>query len=394
DLLDVSRITSGKVKLQSAPVDLATVVARAVEANRPLIDHRRHRLQVAVPDVPLIVEGDLLRLAQVVGNLLNNAAKYTPDEGQIAIDVAREDGGEGPRAVIRVRDSGVGIPAAMLTRVFDLFVQGEANTEQAQGGLGIGLALVQSLVRLHGGSVVANSQGSGCGSEFVVTLPLAAPDVQGRAPAPARKESRRNGPHVVLVADDNTDSAESLAILLRASGHRVYTVADGVEAVAAAEKIRPTVVLLDVGMPRMNGYDAARHIRAHPWGQRMLLIAQTGWGQEQDRRRSASAGFDAHLSKPLDLEALLRLLNERAAVGRSKADENRLPRGGARVPRGVPSFVPGSHAPPARAGRLRRGRRRSRKVTPCRRCRRRRACAPRRCGSRRARRRSRAAATR
>jgi len=313
DLLDVSRITRGKVKLQTEAVELRTVVGRAIEANRPLLEGRRHRLDLDLPEEPVIVQGDVLRLAQVVGNLLNNAAKYTGDGGRIGLGVHCEAASDGKRvAVISVRDNGIGIPASMLPRVFDLFVQVDDTYDQAQGGLGIGLSLVRSLIELHGGEVEARSAGAGRGSEFTVRLPLS---VAAAAPLAASAAAIPKGSprHVVLVADDNADSADSLALLLRSTGHTVHTARDGVEAVKAAEQLRPSVVLLDVGMPRMNGYDAARLIRALPWGRDVLLIAQTGWSQDEDRRRSAEAGFDAHLIKPVDFAQLTRLLASRRA---------------------------------------------------------------------------------
>jgi PAS domain S-box-containing protein len=311
DLLDVSRITSGKVRLQRRPLALEAVVAAAIDTNRPLLEARRHTLVYEPPPAPVRVDGDAMRLGQVFSNLVNNAAKYTDNGGRITvrIDVAtRPDGAA--QAVVRVRDTGLGIPTTLLPVVFDLFTQGERTLDQAQGGLGVGLALVRSLVELHGGSVDALSDGAGCGSEFVVRLPLAvaARDVTEPPVARAGGAARNDVSRVVLVVDDNVDSADSLAILLRCTGHAAHTAGDGIAAIEAAERLRPDAVLLDLGMPRMNGYDAARYIRQQPWGKGMMLIAQTGWGQEEDRLRAAQAGFDVHLTKPVNADELLQLL--------------------------------------------------------------------------------------
>lgn len=312
DLLDVSRITQGKIKLQTEPVELSTVIARAVETNRPLIDARRHELTLDLPPEPVRVFGDPTRLAQAVGNLVSNAAKYTEDGGRIRVAVERahaEDDGGKEQVVIRVRDSGVGIPPEMLPHLFELFTQVERTLDRAQGGLGIGLALVRRLVDLHGGSVCALSEGEGKGSEFVVRLPALDPVTAAVEPrprsavAPVPGHGRR-----VLVADDNVDSAQSLAMLLRTIGNVVEVAHDGMEAVEAAERFRPHAVLLDLGMPRLDGYGAARQIRAHPWGRDVLLIALTGWGQKEVRDRTHDAGFDAHLVKPVELASLAKLL--------------------------------------------------------------------------------------
>jgi signal transduction histidine kinase len=313
DLLDVSRITQGKIKLQREPVDVAAVIARAVEINRPLIDARRHELTLELPHEPVHVHGDLTRLAQAVGNLVSNAAKYTEHGGRIGVTVERMPGDEnGPgQAVIRVKDSGVGIPPHMLPQLFELFTQGERTLDQAQGGLGIGLALVRRLVQLHGGTVTAYSGGEGQGSEFVVELPLLAGSAAeasprasaGGAATPPSALGRR-----VLIADDNLDSAQSLAMLLKTTGHVVEVAYDGLQAVEAAERFRPQAILLDLGMPNLDGEGAARQIRAQPWGQDIVLIALTGWGQKEARDRTRDAGFDAHLVKPVEFTALAKLL--------------------------------------------------------------------------------------
>ncbi len=309
DLLDVSRITRGVVELRRTAVDVGDVVARAVETARPLIDAKGHRLSVTRPDGPVLVEGDPVRLAQVVGNLLNDAAKYTPDGGDIAVSLAAE----GAEVVVRVRDNGSGIPADVLPHVFDLFTQAERTIDRSQGGLGIGLTVVRSLVEMHGGSAEAHSEGPGRGSEFVIRLPSHRPS--SLVPGPSR-ETGGEGPGTgdkgqirVLVVDDNVDAAESLATLLQLSGHEVRAVYDGPGALAAARAFRPGAVVLDVGLPGMDGYEVARRLRREPGGAEMLLIALTGYGQDDDRRRSEQAGFDHHLVKPADplaLEAALR----------------------------------------------------------------------------------------
>jgi signal transduction histidine kinase/ActR/RegA family two-component response regulator len=305
DLLDVSRITRNALELRAVRVDLAAVVQSAVEISRPLIEAGGHHLTLELPDRPIHLQADPTRLAQVFSNLLNNSAKYSEPNGRIVLAAERQ-GGE---VVVAVRDTGVGIPAAMLPRIFDPFLQGDRSLERTQGGLGIGLTLVRRLVEMHGGSVVAQSAGAGQGSELIVRLPAlpetadAAPDEPVLpAPAPAGPGLR------ILVVDDNRDSAESLGLFLGLTGHEVATAHDGLEAVAAAESFRPRVVLLDIGLPKLNGYEAARRIRAQEWGRDLVLMAVTGWGQEADRRRSADAGFDHHLVKPVDPAALNRLL--------------------------------------------------------------------------------------
>jgi CheY-like chemotaxis protein len=260
---------------------------------------------VDVPEESLEVEGDLTRLTQVLGNLLNNAAKYTDPGGSIAVGARRI----GTDVEIRVRDNGIGIPPELLPRLFQLFTQVDGAAHRAQGGLGIGLALVRQLIQMHGGTVTAYSQGPGHGSEFLIRLPLrlrAYRDTAGRADAPVADAPRRG--HRILLADDNRDALDSLATLLQCDGHEVYTAADGAEALEVAASCHPDVVLLDIGMPKLDGYEVARRIRAEPWGKTAVLIALTGWGQEEDRRRSREVGFDSHLVKPLDPEALSTLL--------------------------------------------------------------------------------------
>jgi signal transduction histidine kinase/CheY-like chemotaxis protein len=303
DLLDVSRVTRGKIVLRRERVDLAAVIQNAVEESGPAIEAGRHHLTLTLPPDPVCVEGDSARLTQVVANLLSNAAKYTPDGGHVWLTVERAGG----RAVIRVRDTGLGIPADMLPRVFQMFTQIDGHRDRSQGGLGIGLSLVKRLAEMHGGSVEAASAGPGRGSEFTIRLPLAADEPQqaeecesGLAPA---SPSRR-----VLVVDDNADAADSLSMLLSLSGHEVQTARDGSTALEVAARFRPNVILLDLGMPGMDGYETARRVRTMRGLERVTLVAQTGWGQAEDRRRTEEAGFDHHLVKPVDPATLHNLL--------------------------------------------------------------------------------------
>jgi two-component system, sensor histidine kinase len=305
DLLEISRISRGRIELRKESVEIAAVVESAVETSRPLIETRHQQLVVEVPPEPLILEGDPVRLAQVFANLLNNATKYTDIGGQIWLTVRRE----GQAVAISVRDSGVGIPAEMLPRVFELFTQVDRSAGRAQGGLGIGLTLVKSLVEMHGGSVAVHSEGCGKGSEFVVRLPLAAEARQvGRASLPEGSPSVL-APRRVLVVDDNRDAAESLGMVLNLLGAEAHVVSSGPEALEALGTYRPAVVLLDIGMPGMDGYEVAKRIRQQPDFRDVTLVALTGWGQEEDRRRSRTAGFDYHLIKPADVSALKTLLN-------------------------------------------------------------------------------------
>jgi CheY-like chemotaxis protein len=279
-----------------------------------LIDERGHTLTVDVPKGMLAVLGDPTRLVQAIGNVLSNAAKYTERGGRITLAAAESD----TELVIRVRDNGIGIPADLIPMIFKLFTQLDRTSGAAQSGLGIGLALVQRLVEMHGGSVSARSDGLGSGSEFVIRLPLFIRErIEAGQPIQqlsALEQSMTNA-HLatrtqrrILVADDNNDALESLATLLQLSGHEVYTAANGAVALESAEQHRPEVALLDIGMPKLDGYEVARRIRAQPWGQRITLVALTGWGQDSDRKRSQEAGFDSHLVKPLDLDKLTELL--------------------------------------------------------------------------------------
>jgi PAS domain S-box-containing protein len=304
DLLDISRINNGKLQLRKQRLELAAVIRSAVEAARPHIETQGHELTVTLPPEPLHVDADAMRLAQVFSNLLTNSAKYTERGGHIWLTAEQQNG----EVVIAVRDTGIGIAAEHLSRIFEMFSQVSPALERSQGGLGIGLALVRGLVDLHGGRVEARSAGAGKGSEFIVRLP----PVAGPRPAlqePIEVVPSRGGPKCrILVVDDNRDAADSMAKMLRMMGHEANTAYDGLEAVQAAAAFRPDVVLLDIGMPRMNGYEAARYIKEQPWGPSMAVIALTGWGQEEDKRRALEAGFDHHLTKPVDAAALEKLL--------------------------------------------------------------------------------------
>jgi signal transduction histidine kinase/DNA-binding response OmpR family regulator len=308
DLLDISRITGGKIQLRTEPVEIALVVARAVETSRPLIDARRHVLNIVLPAEPLRVDVDAVRIAQVLANLLNNAAKYTGEGGKIELEVARE----GAEVVVRVRDNGVGIAPEILPRIFDLFTQADRSLDRSQGGLGIGLTLVRRLVQMHGGTVQAFSAGANRGSEFVIRLPAlteAAPSAVADPEHPAAHATvNHTHPRRILIVDDQPDGVKSLARLLRLSGHEVRTALDGPAALGELSRYRPEVVLLDIGLPGMDGYELAQSIRKQ-WGtESMVLIALTGYGRDEDRRRSREAGFDHHLVKPVDPETLLSMV--------------------------------------------------------------------------------------
>ena len=305
DLLDISRITRGKIRLRKEPIDVSEAVARAVETSRPLLDARKHELTVMLPDGPLHVDGDLVRIAQVLANLLNNAAKYTGEGGKIAIEVSRADGA----VVVRVRDNGIGISAEMLSSIFDLFTQADRSLDRSQGGLGIGLTLVRRLVELHGGSVQAYSEGPTRGSEFVIHLPaLTTPPLAAPAPGRLIANHQVSRTRRVLIVDDHPDVVRSLARLLRSAGHDVRTARDGASALAELAADRAEFVLLDIGLPGMDGYEVAQAIRKQPGNAGAVLIALTGYGQDDDRRRSREAGFDHHLVKPVDPDTLLALL--------------------------------------------------------------------------------------
>ncbi|HEY7914218.1 MAG TPA: ATP-binding protein [Blastocatellia bacterium] len=306
DLLDVSRITQGKVTLKKERVDLESVVARAVETSRPLIDARKHEFAITLPPEPVQLEGDLTRLGQVVSNLLNNAAKYTEEGGKIWLAAERA----GDELVLRVRDTGIGIPAETLPHVFDLFSQADRSLDRSQGGLGIGLTLVRSLVEMHGGKVEASSDGPGHGSQFVVRLPALPEYAQEARFAPSSDGAPvKSATCRILVVDDNVDSAESLVLLLRLYGHEVLMAHDGPETIEAARSFNPQIVLLDIGLPGMSGYEVAAALRAEHGATRLLLVALTGYGREEDRRRALESGFDYHIVKPIDPDILQSLIS-------------------------------------------------------------------------------------
>ncbi|MBX3452167.1 MAG: PAS domain S-box protein [Planctomycetaceae bacterium] len=304
DLLDVSRIARNKLELKREPIVLQDVINSAVEIVHPAIQERGHRLEIDLPGTPISIDGDFTRLTQVFGNLLNNSAKYTPHGGVIKVAAIADDN----QVSVTIHDNGIGIPAESLAGIFGMFSQVDKSLGRTSGGLGIGLALVKALVEMHGGTVAARSAGRALGSEFQVTLPCQrfkppAPRSPKRAPRDDVTESRK-----VLVADDNGDAGKTLALALKLNGFETRTASDGLEALAIAESFRPDVVLLDIGMPKLDGYSTAEKLRATPWGRSARLIAVTGWGQEQDRERSRIAGFDDHLVKPVETNILLDML--------------------------------------------------------------------------------------
>ncbi|HYF19465.1 MAG TPA: ATP-binding protein [Ramlibacter sp.] len=303
DLLDMSRITRGKLELRRSPVTLAEVVHSAIETSQPLVDAGGHALQVVLPQQPTWLDGDPVRLAQVFANLLNNAAKYTEAGGSIDLVATVEDG----QVAVRVRDSGIGLAPDMIDRLFHMFSQATPARERTQGGLGIGLALARGLVELHGGTIEARSAGPRQGSEFVVRLPLAAPPPPAPS-APGDDAGEGLQGRSALVVDDNRDSADTLAMLLSVLGCRVRVAYGGEEALTTASADPPELVLLDLGMPGMDGLETCRRMRASDWGRRLLIVALTGWGHEDDRRRTREAGFDAHLVKPVDPKLVADLL--------------------------------------------------------------------------------------
>jgi CheY-like chemotaxis protein/two-component sensor histidine kinase len=313
DLLDLNRITHDRIELRRSEVELSAVIQQAVEVARPLLDSAGHELALELPKEPIYLYADRARLAQVFGNLLNNSAKYTPAEGTISLTVERADG----EVVVTVKDNGAGIPADKLDSIFDMFMQVDSTSDQSQGGLGIGLTLVKRLVEMHGGTIEPRSAGEGMGSEFVVRLPVlvrsvaAGSDGVSAAQVSGDGLSSGNGAQSerrVLIVDDNRDSADSLSMLLELTGNRTYVAHDGLEAIEAAERYRPEVMLLDIGLPKLDGHEVCRRIREQPWGKDVIMIALTGWGQEDDRRRTREAGFDHHLVKPADMVALQAVL--------------------------------------------------------------------------------------
>ena len=311
DLLDVSRISEGKIDLQQTEVELASIIQQAVEGARPACDAAGLALAVTLPQQPLHLYADAARLAQVFGNLLNNACKFSRPGGRISLAAARE----GNEMVVTVSDSGIGISPGMLPKIFDMFMQGDQTLERLQSGLGLGLTLVRRLVQMHGGSVEAQSEGTDRGSAFIVRLPaLEEKAASPAAGAPAGEPASVTG-FRILVVDDNHDAADALAMLLEMTGNQTHLAFDGVAALAAAARVRPDVVLLDIGMPELNGYDVARRIREQPWGRDMVLVALTGWGQDEDRQKTADAGFNEHLVKPVDPARIMKVLAGLAARG-------------------------------------------------------------------------------
>ncbi|HEY6484258.1 MAG TPA: ATP-binding protein [Steroidobacteraceae bacterium] len=303
DLMDVSRVTQGRLVLTRQRVPIESVLQRAAQSSRPLLESKQHRFQLEPATQPLYVEADASRLAQVFSNLFNNSAKYSAPGSTIAVSVERE----GAEVLVSVRDHGVGIPPEMLGRVFDMFVRLDRSGLRPHEGLGIGLTLVKRIVELHGGRVEAHSGGAGEGSTFRVRLPLSDSPVE----AVLEAASTNRVPHLhtrILVADDNRDAAQSLAFMLEMAGHDVRTAHDGLEAIEIAESFRPQIILLDIGMPRLDGYGTARELRGRAWGRAVCLVALTGWGQEEDRLRAQQAGFDRHLVKPVDPEILNGLI--------------------------------------------------------------------------------------
>ena len=305
DLLDLSRITRNKLELRRERIELTAVIEDAVETIRPLMEARGHDLRVRLAPGPILVQADRTRLAQVFSNLLSNAAKFTERGGRIRLTSERD----GADIVVRVQDNGIGISPAMLPRIFDMFVQADRSLERIQSGLGIGLTLVKRVAEMHGGSVEARSEGAGHGSEFLVRIPIdRAMPVPGDATPPDGSARHPETNVRVLVADDNEDAVRSLAMMLRAMGHEVHTARDGAEVLEAAATIMPSLILMDIGMPRMNGYDAARRIREQPWGRTITLVALTGWGLEEDKRLATEAGFDRHIVKPIEPSVLRSIL--------------------------------------------------------------------------------------
>ena len=304
DLLDLSRITHDRLELRKSDVQLSSVIQHSLELARPLLDSAHHELRVDLPEEPIYLHADPARLAQVFGNLLSNSCRYTKPGGVISVSARRENN----QVLVTVKDNGAGIPREKLDSIFEMFTQVDRGPERSQGGLGIGLTLVKRLVEMHGGVVEARSAGGGLGSEFEVRLPTIAQPAptlpsRGRVATSTVIPTRR-----ILIVDDNEDSAESLAMLLEITGNKTYLAHDGVEAIEAVEKHRPEVLLLDIGLPKINGHEVCRRVREQPWGKDIVVIALTGWGQEEDRRKSREAGFDGHLVKPVNYDELLELL--------------------------------------------------------------------------------------
>lgn len=302
DLLDMSRISRGKLELRREHVELASIIHQAMETCRPMAELANQEITVTLPPLPLYLNADAFRLSQVFSNLLTNACKFAGQRCRISLTAAPSEG----EVTVVVKDDGIGIPADKLGAIFEMFSQVDQSLERSQGGLGIGLTLAKRLVELHGGSIEAHSGGPGEGSEFVVRLPLAKDQLP--FPKEPAHPPRANAKRRILIVDDNRDSAESLAEALKLTGNQTFTAYDGEEGVAVAEQQRPDVILLDIGMPQLNGFDACRRIRESEWSRKVLIVAMTGWGQEEYRRKSAAAGFDSHLSKPVDFAELMTLL--------------------------------------------------------------------------------------
>jgi CheY-like chemotaxis protein len=304
DLLDISRIREGRIELRKQPLNVSTLLRAASDAARPLMDERRHDFVVDDPANDIWVEGDGVRLEQVLGNLLNNAAKYTEPGGEIRLSANSNDG----NVLIRVQDTGIGIEPLMVSRVFDLFVQAERRTELSAGGVGVGLSLARKLVELHGGRVEAFSAGAGRGAEFIVRLPTTAPPPAAEEKLVASAVAATAHGLRVLLVDDNVDSADGLGLLLELQGHEIRVAYDGPTALETARQFRPHVALLDIGMPSMDGYELGRRLHATPETKDVLLVAMTGWGQDEDHRKSREAGFAHHLVKPFEPAVLEKLL--------------------------------------------------------------------------------------
>jgi signal transduction histidine kinase/ActR/RegA family two-component response regulator len=306
DLLDLSRISRNKLELRPERTDLGTVIQAALETSRPVIEQLQHTLNVSLPDTPIYIDADVVRLSQVFTNLLNNGAKFTPPGGDIRLEVEADE----DTVAVRIRDTGIGILPEHLPRIHEPFYQLDAPIEKSQGGLGIGLTLVWQLVEMHHGTVTVHSDGLDRGSEFVVRLPRAKPIVVEQPSATDTKARHSESARRILIVDDNHDSADAAALILQLDGHNVKTVYNGIDALMVAEQFRPHAVLLDIGMPQLNGYEVAQRMRKEPWGSHLMLIAQTGWGQEEDIRQCREAGFDHHFTKPIDFQKLKELFVE------------------------------------------------------------------------------------
>jgi signal transduction histidine kinase/CheY-like chemotaxis protein len=304
DLLDVSRISRNKLELRKERVELSDVMRVAIETSRPLIEEGRHELTVTLPSTPILLNVDQTRLAQVFSNLLNNAAKYTEAGGRVEFTAVQQ----GNEAVVSVRDSGVGIPSEMLPHIFEMFAQVDRHLERSQGGLGIGLTLAKRLVEMHGGRIEVESAGAGKGSEFRIHLPVFSESIRTEQESDGKARKTPGQSFRILIVDDNQDGADSLAVMLRIMGNELQTVYDGLSAIETSATFAPDAVLLDLGMPNMNGFETCRRIRSHPWGKNMILIALTGWGQAEDRQRTQEAGFNYHLVKPVAPETLIKVV--------------------------------------------------------------------------------------